>query len=298
MRKEVILKGSEKIVKLEFDSTTEMLDYCEGKQNAPGFYSKSSHSVEDCEWIGTDSWEEAERLCKYGDFSDKFKEFVKLKDDLDIELEQVRTRYIQVHNFVGYYPDIPRYLQGHPLNMIDDRLIEDDIPDRTVEIYYNASALAHNSAEAMFHRGVICLSLIDHLENLGYRVNLHVLTASKCRNEYHVCVFDLKNVDERADLQSLYFPLTNPSFLRRFVFRLREIETEIDSEWRFGYGRTCDKCEIEKLFTNGERKQIIFEDPQTMGIKGRNIVKDMNNCFEHLNLQSIIPDHKPEDEQV
>lgn len=80
----------------------------------------------------------------------------------------------------------------------------------------------------------------------------------KKNSQIHYAKFNLKSPGERLNIQKLFFPLCSPSFLRRLVFRLREVTPDITSNWSDSYGQTCN-------------------------IKSDNIVDDANSMFAYIN---------------
>ena len=162
-----------------------------------------------------------------------------------------------------------------------------------IDIYYNSAILSEVTTSQIFNRGAITLSLIEILESLGYSVNLNIFTMSSCSSQIHYAVFKLKNNNERINIQKLYFPLCHPSFLRRLVFKLREVTPDINYSWRGGYGRTCDDYLIRSVIKLKENDIVICQ-PQEMGIKGRSIIDDANAMFNYinrLNLKDIELEH-------
>ena len=98
----------------------------------------------------------------------------------------------------------------------------------------------------------------------------------------HYAKFNLKRSDERLNIQKLYFPLCNPSFLRRLVFRLREGTPNISKEWEVGYGKTANYDMIRDII-DLKNNDIIICQPEEMDINGYDIIEDAKNMFLYLN---------------
>lgn len=86
-------------------------------------------------------------------------------------------------------------------------------------------------------------------------------------------------------MKKLYFPLCSPSFLRRLVFRLREISPDITYAWTDGYGKTCNDCTTRKVIDLKDNDIVICQ-PDEMNIKGLDIIDDENSFFDYINNHS------------
>ena len=271
-------KNEMNIMQYNFDSITEFLDYIE---TAPISDSFSGHSLESenggYNFTRTNSLDEAKELCKYG-YHENFDKLVDLKYSLEKYIKMSRKHQKQFNYYVGYAPDVKAYLEGNPLSMLNRQN-----PQRKhIDIYYNSAILGEVSTQEIFNRGAITLCLIEILENLGFSVDLNIFTMSKSGNQVHYAKFKLKNNSERMNIQKLYFPLCHPSFLRRLVFKLRELTPDISYGWTDGYGRTCDDRTI-RFVIDLQENDIVICQPQEMGINGNNITDDANAMFDYIN---------------
>jgi hypothetical protein len=286
MNKYTYYKNDKYIVEHEFDSLSEYCEYLSKGTFNPKITSRTSSDLSRNEWSGTVSYEEAINLCLYGDYSNKFNELLKLKDQLDDKITQKIRVTQQVESITGYIPHVPNYLKGFPLQMINT--IYTEVKDTMyITIYFNVSQLHNYSKEQFYHKGVICLSLIDHLENLGYKVTLKLFAGSYCKNQIILTYFNLKYEDELLNLRNLFFPMTNVSFLRRLHFRLREITEELDASWTTIYGYSLKSSEIRELLdlTN---TSIIFSYPDEIGIEGSDLLADAKRCYDILGLKDLL----------
>ena len=271
-------KNDKNVMEYDFDSITEFLDYIETAPISRGYRdSRLASETGDYEFTRTRSLAEAKELIKYG-YHEEFEKLVGLKYSLEKYIKMSRMRGKQFNDYVGYAPDVKAYLEGNPLSMLNRQN-----PQRKhIDIYFNASFLCYVSAPEIFNRGAITLCLIEILENMGFSVDLNIFTMAYCDDQIHYAKFNLKNNSERTNIQKLYFPLCHPSFLRRLVFRLKEVSPDIESSWTSGYGRTCDDYMIRSTIDLKENDIVICQ-PEEMGVKGKSITDDANAMFDYIN---------------
>ncbi len=184
----------------------------------------------------------------------------------------------QYNFYVGYAPDVKAYLEGNPLSMLNKQ----NPKRKHIDIYYNSAILGGVSTDEIYNRGAITLSLVEIFENMGFSVGLNIFTMSECDDQVHYAKFNLKRSGERLNIQKLYFPLCNPSFLRRLVFRLREETPDITYPWTDGYGKTSDDYTIRKIISLKENDIVICQ-PDEMGVSGHDIIDDANAMFDYIN---------------
>lgn len=272
-------KNNYNIMEYDFSSITEFIDYLD---NAPintniwGCRSLASET-RDYDFCKTRSLDEAKSLCKYG-YHENFDRLIQLKNTLEKYIKMSNNKSKQYNYYVGYAPDVKAYLEGNPLSMLN----RENPKRKHIDIYYNSANLAGVSTEQIFNRGAITLCLVEILENLGFSVGLNIFTMSEDDNQIHYAKFNLKRNGERLNIQKLYFPLCNPSFLRRLVFRLKEQTPDITRSWTSGYGSTCDDYTIRKVIDLKENDIVICQ-PDEMGINGYDIIDDANRMFNYIN---------------
>ena len=268
------------VMEYTFDSITEFLDYLDNTRiNTHIWRNKKLKSEADnnYDFYKTHSLEEAKELCRYGDYK-KFDKLVELKSTLEKYIKMSNKKSKQYNYYVGYAPDVKAYLEGNPLSMLDRQ----NPKRKHIDIYYNSAILSDVSAEQIFNRGAITLCIIEILENMGFSVGLNIFTMSWENNQIHYAKFNLKKENERLNIQKLFFPMCNPSFLRRLVFRLREETPDIEYSWTDGYGETADDYTIRKIIDLKENDIVICQ-PREMGVRGYDIIDDANAMFDYIN---------------
>ena len=271
-------KNNKMIMEYDFDSIIEFLDYIDDAPISDSF-SGYKLSSEDCDYSFTQkrSLEEAKDFCKYG-YHEDFEKLVDLKYSLEKYIKMNKSKQQQYNYYVGYTPDVKAYLEGNPLSMLN----KEEPKRKHIDIYYNSAILGKVSTNEIFNRGAVTLCLVEILENMGFSVDLNIFTMSGKGDQIHYAKFNLKNNSERMNIQKLYFPLCHPSFLRRLVFRLREVTPDISSYWRDGYGRTSDDYTIRSVIDLKENDIVICQ-PDEMGVRGNNIIDDANAMFDYIN---------------
>lgn len=285
------MSDGSRLIVYKFDSIWSVIDYLEQTADNPIFANDLSSEKGTYSFTKTHSYAEAQKLCLYGGKTDDFSKFMDLKESLDSMLVEDRTRNVQFNDFIGEVPNVPLYLMGYPLNMIRQEK-EEMNEDKIIDIYFNVSLPAYTSFEQIYNRGVIALSLIDYLESLGYKVNLHLFELSSCDKQTVLYEFDLKNLDEATDYRNLFFPLTHPSFLRRIIFKLMEKSPELKRAWVDGYGRPASKEMIKEVFGLDNGNKFIFYNPSEMGIYGEDLKADFDRCIETLGIVKKIEEVK------
>ena len=98
--------------------------------------------------------------------------------------------------------------------------------------------------------------------------------------------FEIKQQGKQMNYQSLYKSLVDVEFFRRLCFRLMEV-CNVENSWNYGYGRTSDESTVRKLLKL-RKEDIYFDQPENMGIIGREIGEDFENAIGHLKLTKLI----------
>lgn len=178
------------------------------------------------DWAGTASWEEAQTLATKGD-----PESVKLiKNELltDTDTDKAQTAPI-VRNrtrldMVGFAPCVPAYLAGRPQNMMNKRRTVLRAP-KILNVAYCFGGTKSVRVHDRVNAGANVISAINSLQAKGYRINLYL--CHKGTDRYSTSAINLiikaKDAGDHTQITDLAYPLVNCSFLRRHEFR--HIET-------------------------------------------------------------------------
>ena len=274
-----------KIFKCEYYSLDDFLQTIIKKPiNYLIFDNPSSNNELNNEWYGTNSFKEAWELCKYT-YDEKFEEFRNKINKVSFKLYN-KYKYIDCYKQVGSSVNIPRYLFGIPNNM---RNKEQVLTSPTVNIYYQIAYSSMTESEQIRNRGILTLALINYLENVKhYKVNLNFFEMAECDNEIIYITINLKKEDEKLKIKKCYFPIVHPSFLRRLIFRAKEIIPNLENNWEVGYGKAINYEKAKLLIENENKNEkvinsIYISTPYELGIEGKNIEEDMDSFIRTIN---------------
>jgi len=197
-------------------------------------------------WEGTKTFQEAADLMLNG-WSEMAK---KLEGKLQAKIKNVANKSSKktVYDVVGGNCSVPRYLQGIPTNMVNQKTIIKKQP--VVTINKNISYAAFVSADTIIEESIKALEIVRRIEAGGTRVNLNIVWSSQdiFNKERFVVTIRIKNAGERLNISKMAFPLVHPSMLRRLSFRWLETNKLITStDFKNGYGtpkedKDCEVC--------------------------------------------------------
>jgi len=295
MDKDVFVTPSGKTVfQYNFNDLVELVDYVEDAQVNRKVFSGnlSSARVDSDGWYKTKSFGEALELCLSGDddltslFNETNSEFSKIFPYLS------QKRNI-VNSYYGHRPNVSRYLTSNPRCMYK---LERNEPYNVVNIHYNVAAPHYCSAESIFNRGIIIINVIKFLESLGYRVRLDFFELCCVNNEYFYVNVNLKKPEERISPSICYFPMCNPSFLRRILFRVKESTDFKDYYWNDSYGRTLELNELRNAYENilniDMKNCILVGIPPDMNVYGKDLMADTKNFLECIDVNKYLGENQ------
>lgn len=238
-----------------FDNISDTLKYLK-RPKKDGRNSASSRN--DMDFCGTHNYQEAVDLFMYGDeeLLKKIKdESKKLK--IDKLLGNCLNRQVYEQRVYGCIPNVPAYLMGNPINMINPE--KNRISHKIVNIFLNISCNGGTSREKITRIGTLYLNVIDFLEKKGYRCNLYVGDVSRVSDEKQFFMVRIKTDREPLNMKKMAFPLAHPSMLRRINFRWNEVHDGTDFT-HDGYGQPFQETKIIKKILSRNLKEdfIIF----------------------------------------
>lgn len=140
---------------------------------------------------------------------------------------------------VGFAPNVPNYIAGVPLNMINCKRVR--VPARVVDIIYNCAVSHSVSPQAIEAAAAKLFNVIAGLERGGVRVNLWVMEVSYGAPEYHAAAVKIKTASQPFNLLKMVYPIVHPSFLRRHMFAVKERMKLSESAGWAGYGSPAPK---------------------------------------------------------
>lgn len=243
-----------KIYMEEYNSISEFIQTINSRPQNPEIKSNVSESGE-FSFTGTHDYNEAENLLLHGwvEESEKLNEMLKLKT---LKEKSVKNTY----DVAGFQCSVPRYLQGIPTNMINQKIVTKK--QKVITITKNISYSAYVSKEAIEEESVKVLQLVNNLEKQGYRVILNVTITTKSRKENIILCnkVRIKNASERLNLSKVSFPMVHPSYLRRIMFKWIETFEYTTKSFDTNYGVPV-KCEdFNNIVKNNKNNNEYFAE--------------------------------------
>jgi len=229
---------------VEWDNISQLMKYCEKPINRHAFSDPSSINGRQSFTL-TNSFEEAMHMLQYCTWDLGFSE---MRDALrKLKLDDPENKAFRIVNYLyGGIPDIPRYLNNHPMNM--KRLIVTRKEQKIINMYVDISCSCGTDTKVIMSRGALVCYTIDVLEKSGFDVNLHVVEGSTSNGDKAVFCTRVHSNDEDFNLKRVVYPIAHPSMLRRTYFRAMEVTVD-KSHWSCGYGRQDDDTSIEFVRT-------------------------------------------------
>ena len=243
-----------KVYMEEYNSISEFVQTINSRQQNPEIKSNISEFGE-YSFTGTHDYNEAENLLLHGwvEESEKLNEMLKLKT---LKEKSVKNTY----DVAGFQCSVPRYLQGIPTNMINQKVVTKK--QKVITITKNISYSAHVSKETIEQESIKVLQLVNNLEKQGYRVILNVTLISKSRRgNIIICnKVRIKNANERLNLSKVSFPMVHSSYLRRIMFKWMETFEYTTKSFDNNYGVPV-KCEdFNNIIKNNKNNNEYFAE--------------------------------------
>ena len=266
----------------DFSSLSEFLDYLETAPLSRTFEGKEASKRDNFDLLKTHSLEEAIQMCRYGGGMDT-DDFYSLEQCIKRELDMTFDTPRAYNDYVGFAPDVPSYLLGRPLNMIN----KPNPPRKRLRVYMNTSYNSTVKLEQIMHRGACVMTAIDVLEMLHYSVELWLFEMSCTENndgtiDVHHSEFCAKTYGERLNVQKLFFPLCHPSWIRRLNFRLIELTPDISYHWPGNYGSICNPLLVKKQI-NLDDGDVLLPSIEDSNITGTDLLADARTTFASFN---------------
>lgn len=222
-----------KLIQKDFNSITDLVKYCErGIVNRKIFNQQSSISG-DYSFTMTHTYDEAQKLLLTG-WDDGAKQ---LTTSLNIANAKMQNREVKraIHDIVGFQASVPRYLQGIPTNMVNQKNVKQK--QKIVTLVKSIAYSSRITANEILDDSVKFLQIVQAVEKKGIRVNVYVAWHSAEGREEVLYRTKIKSSGERLNISKMSFPLLHPSFLRRIMFKTLESDLDIQStSWAGRYG--------------------------------------------------------------
>lgn len=175
------------------------------------------------------------------------------------------------NSVVGFAPNVPNYLAGYPLNMINKKRVR--VPARVVDIVYNCAVDYGVESNKIETAAAKLFNVAVSLERSGVRANLWVMVASEAGRERFVMAVKIKSANQPFNLVKMIYPVVHPSFLRRHGLAVME-RAGLSRSTKWGcYGRPIsdDKKQKECASALGVNTQNVFNYYQVSEMTEREI---------------------------
>lgn len=245
-----------------FDSIYEYYKYITTKQHKPGRAESSDEC--DADFSGTNNLKEAIDLMVYGD-EDILKKTIEQQKKIGVEklLGNTIKRKGYEKRVYGCVPNVPEYLIGNPINMINKEL--NRISHKILNIFLDLNCTGGKSKEEIARNGVLYLTVIDLLEKSGYRCNLYAGTSSVWRDNHFIVLTRVKTDREPLNIKKIGFTIAHPSMLRRIFFKWCEVnDAQFDSTGGNGYGSVLSRTKVNEDLKNELKQEFILWDFQSI----------------------------------
>lgn len=208
-----------------------------------------------------------------------FDNFLKIQSSLDNCINIPVNKYRTINTLAGGHLNIPAYSSGTPLCYeTEERIMKPKFVKANVLLSYRFGT----TKEQVFNRAIIIINVLKALEKAGYKIDLNTFSLARCNYEYIHVVVKIKDYNEKLNMASLYKTLCQVEFLRRIIFRLREI-TDVKDSWNGGYGTTCDVKEVKSILKCDDN-ELFFGQPDEVGVYGENLEDDFDRMIDSIGL--------------
>lgn len=266
MKATEINKGGYTLYDHHFDSLLDLVYYLE---NTKPITQSDSSKTGDYSFTGTHSYEEAMDMCKNGYFSPEVEKFQKIFFKVANQIDRKMKRLGVKHDVVGGVPDVPRYLMGHPLNMMAPAIRPMEKKPKPINLRFNTAASCGTSKSSIERRGLTFVLLYQLLDKLGCNVRLETDELTRERSYFVNIGVELMKKGDIMNISKIYFPLVHPSFLRRIMFATEERLPVLKSRQEFfrGYGQPENLRHYIKFKDETLKKEEIniFSDDYSYG---------------------------------
>lgn len=267
------------IVREDFNSIDEFLKSINTRKNNSIFENKNHSKTNDKSFTGTENYEEAEQLIKYG-WEEPLKE-LKIANAIP-NVSSYSSRRIPKNSIIGYAPCVPNAIRGIPESMINTQTIVQKT--KTITIVFSNTANCMIGTNEFIKCGTTVIQLINSLESKGIRVKLlSNFYCAECGNEYAFGNVTIKDFKDKLDLKKLAFPIAHTSFFRRFGFKWIETCSGLtNNSWSDGYGKSMmEGYHVDIIKKNFIKENEVFINQRI--IKSANY--NVDELIKNLNLK-------------
>ena len=208
----------------------------------------------DKDWYGSATYKEANDTLLFGDKenAEKIMQSNEYKEACRVINAQRAKREI-FPSVVGFAPHVPNYIAGVPNQMLRTRNVQ--VKQRTITVAIACSVPCAVSSEKMRKASANIALAISKIEASGTRVQVFAGAGftQKWMEERDTnsgqtlsAWVKIKDYQQQLDLLRMIYPLGNPSFFRRHMFRLMEITPNLEPDMVYGYGYQMNNNEMKR----------------------------------------------------
>lgn len=208
--------------KVSFNSINDLMNFINNTPYTPEgktWNSSVDTSEKTARFTKTNSFEEATDLLYHGWESGAKLLTTKLNARNCSPVAKNKT----VYDVAGFQCSVPRYLQGIPTNMIQNKRVA--AKTKVANVVKNFAYASTVSAERVEEESVKFLEMVQNMEQSGTRCNVFI-TIPMYLTSYKrsiVCIdVKIKDSTQRMNIKQMAFPLMHPSMLRRIIFNVIE----------------------------------------------------------------------------
>lgn len=244
-----------------FDDISEVISYL-SKDTKSNRETKSEQN--DFNFAKTHNYDEAKNLFMFGDEAlyNRLKSS-KIGAEIDRLIGSAINKTKYENRFYGCIPNVPAFLIGNPINMINNE--RNKIDNKIINIFLNITCSCYVSSYDIENMGIKYLKLIDFLEKKGYRCNLYAGNVAEGATHgeeiKHFFLTKIKTDREPLNIKKMAFPIAHPSMLRRMFFKWCEVnDVNEDKEITHdGYGRPfSDNDYIKQILKKDIGKDFVI----------------------------------------
>lgn len=263
-----------------FNSIAEFTSAIEKRRVNPVFenYPLSSEKGNE-KFCGTKDYESANELLKTGDWANAQNiKAVRLPRRINNAGRVTENRYQQAIS--GGVPIVPAYLCGAPDCMLQLQQ-KRNAGKPILNIVTSAAYWCGVSTKQIIEYSQKVLSIISSLEKAGYTTNLYSGDFSKDKGtkEILTVLVKIKKAGAPLNLLRVAYPLCNPSWLRRHMFRYYETyPAKLSNNFPYGYGSIPSSQTIKEICKQKLGKDVVVFDFDSLYLKVKSIdeiVKDI-----------------------
>ncbi|MDE6649155.1 MAG: hypothetical protein K2K45_04425 [Muribaculaceae bacterium] len=215
-----------KNINLKFKSLGALSSYI-ANNSACGFFSDqvlASEMTNNVKFYGSKNFEAANNMMLQG-WSEGA---ARVQKYMNAGATATAPKRVIYNSVVGFAPNVPNYLSGNPLNMINQKRVK--TPKKVVSIVYNC-AVGYDIKAANIEKAAAALfNVVSGLEASGVRVELWCANFSYKDDEQINFALKIKSAGQPFNLLKMIYPIVHPSFNRRHCFAVTE-RAGVENDW-------------------------------------------------------------------